>query len=296
MRALPDRVDRGPVRRGRPAGLPETRRRRRRPRPGHRRRPARHLCRRGSPRRLTAQNGQRRPHQGQPGRHGQQGEGRLRRSPARWLWRDRLRALRRDGGRFDRSSRDRMGRGTAEGRLVLPIGTHGEMERGPAHRGGARIESALRRPRRLAECTRAASQLRNQADDEHYRDRHWPLAAPRRRRKRRSRLQGHPVCRPARRTTALAGAPACAAVVRRAEDGCFRSEFPPGSRFRRHRPLRLRRFGGLSLSERLDSRFAAQHGVPAGHGLDSMAADLSSARAPNRATTEAGSPRVALSS
>ena len=70
-------------------------------------------------------------------------------SPPR-LGHDRLRAFGRDRGRVDRSSCDRLGRRATEGRLVCAVGTHGEMERGVAHRGGAGLHGALCRARRNA--------------------------------------------------------------------------------------------------------------------------------------------------
>ena len=60
---------------------------------------------------------------------------------------DRLGAFGRDRGHVDRSSGDWLGRWTAQSRFVRPLRTDGEMERGPAHRGSARLEGALRRPR-----------------------------------------------------------------------------------------------------------------------------------------------------
>ena len=51
----------------------------------------------------------------------------------------RLRPLGRDRGRDHRPSRRRLGRRPAQGRLVHALRAHGEMERGAAHRGGARL-------------------------------------------------------------------------------------------------------------------------------------------------------------
>ena len=77
-------------------------------------------------------------------------QGGLRGRPPRRLRHDRLGALGRDGRRLDRSSRGRLGRRPIEGRLLLALRAHGEMERGAAHRGGARREGPLRRSRRAA--------------------------------------------------------------------------------------------------------------------------------------------------
>ena len=88
-------------------------------------------------------------------------------------------------------------------------------------------------------------------------------------RRRRSRLQGHPLRRPAARTIALAAAATGFAVGRRSPDERLRPEFAAGSRFRRHRSVRLRRVGGLPLSQRLDADGAGEFTTAAGHGLDS---------------------------
>ena len=89
--------------------------------------------------------------QGQPGGNGQRSQSRLRRGAPLRLWDDRLGAFGRDRGHIDRSSRDWLGRRPTEGRLVRALRTDGEMERGVAHRGGARLKGALRRPRRNAD-------------------------------------------------------------------------------------------------------------------------------------------------
>ena len=70
---------------------------------------------------------------------------------ARAGWRhDRLRPLGRDRGRHHRPSRRRLGCGPAQGRLVRALGAHGEVERGPAHRGNGRRAGPLRRTQRAA--------------------------------------------------------------------------------------------------------------------------------------------------
>ena len=67
---------------------------------------------------------------------------------------DRLGALRRDRGRLDRASRRRLERGADQGRLVRAQRAHGEVERGAAHRGGARRRSTLRWRGRVAQVER----------------------------------------------------------------------------------------------------------------------------------------------
>jgi enolase len=62
----------------------------------------------------------------------------------------RLRPVRRDRGRLDRASRRRLGRVTAQGRLVRPVRADGEVERGAADRGGGGGECALCRARGAA--------------------------------------------------------------------------------------------------------------------------------------------------
>ena len=64
-------------------------------------------------------------------------EGGLRRRPPLGLRNDRVGALGRNRGRLDRPPRGRLGRRPAQSRLVLSLRAHGEMERSPAHRGGA---------------------------------------------------------------------------------------------------------------------------------------------------------------
>ena len=96
---------------------------------------------------------QRRADQGQSGGNGERSQSRLRRSTVRRLRHDRLGAFGGDRGHVDRSSCDRLGRRTAQGRLVRALRADGEMERGSAHRGSARSEGALRRPRRNADAT-----------------------------------------------------------------------------------------------------------------------------------------------
>ncbi len=91
--------------------------------------------------------------QAEPGRNGQRSQSGFGRSAPRRLWDDRLGALGRDRRHVDRSSGDRLERRTAQGRFVRALRTDGEVERGPAHRGGARFEGALRRPRRNADAT-----------------------------------------------------------------------------------------------------------------------------------------------
>ena len=52
-----------------------------------------------------------------------------------WPRHDRLSSLRRDGGCHDRPPCRGLGRWTVEGWFVCTIRAHGEVERGPAHRG-----------------------------------------------------------------------------------------------------------------------------------------------------------------
>ena len=85
--------------------------------------------------------------QGQPGGNGQRSQSGLRRRTPLGLRDDCLGAFGRDRGHVDRSSCDRLERRTAQGRFVRALRTDGEVERGPAHRGSARLEGALRRPR-----------------------------------------------------------------------------------------------------------------------------------------------------
>ena len=100
--------------------------------------------------------------QGQPGGNGQRSQGGPGRRAPRRLRHDRLGALGRDRGHVDRSSGDRLGRRTAQGRLVRALRADGEMERGAAHRGGARPEGALRRPRRNADAPAGGETSRNE--------------------------------------------------------------------------------------------------------------------------------------
>ena len=95
----------------------------------------------------AAQKRQRGAHQGQPGGNGQRSQSGFRRRAPLGFRDHRLGALWRDGGHVDRSSRDRLERRATQGRLVRALRTDGEMERGAAHRGGAWLEGALRRPR-----------------------------------------------------------------------------------------------------------------------------------------------------
>ena len=80
-----------------------------------------------------------------------------------------LGALGRERRRDHRASGGRLAGGSAQGRLVRPLRTHGQMERGHPHRGSARRAGAIRRPRggrRIAPgeiataCASAAPRLR----------------------------------------------------------------------------------------------------------------------------------------
>ena len=64
--------------------------------------------------------------------------------------RDRLRALGRNRGRHHRPSRGRLERASAQGRFVLALRAHGEVERGAAHRGSPGCPRALCRRRTVA--------------------------------------------------------------------------------------------------------------------------------------------------
>ncbi len=130
VRALPDRVDRGPVRRGRRGGLSALHGGGRRPRPDRRRRPPCHERPAGRRRGARAER-QRGPDQGQPGGHGQPGEGGFATKAARQGFGTIVSA--RSGETedvSDRASRGRLGRRSAQGRLLRALRAHGEMERG----------------------------------------------------------------------------------------------------------------------------------------------------------------------
>ena len=85
-----------------------------------------------------ARRRQRAAGQAQPARHADRDQGGVRCRARRRLADDRLGALGRDRGRDDRPPRGRLGRAAAQGRLVRALRAHGEVERGAAHRGGAR--------------------------------------------------------------------------------------------------------------------------------------------------------------
>ena len=79
----------------------------------------------------------RRAAQAQPARHADRDQGRLgRRAPFRH-GRHRLGPLRRERGHHDRPSRGRLGCRPAQGRLVQPLGAHGQWNE------GLRVEEAL---------------------------------------------------------------------------------------------------------------------------------------------------------
>ena len=79
---------------------------------------------------------------------------------------DRLGPLRRDRGRDDRPPRGRLGRRPAQGRLVRALRAHGEMERGAAHRGGARPRGPLGAALRSAPLREAAQGAAPSPSDE----------------------------------------------------------------------------------------------------------------------------------
>ena len=82
----------------------------------------------------------------------------------------------------------------------------------------------------------------------------------------RAGFQRHPVCRSARRRSALEAAAASGAVGRRPESDRVRRALHAGARLRRH-DLSRREQRRLPVSQRVDAG-QGRHRPPAGHGLD----------------------------
>ena len=147
--SLSDPVDRRPFRRGRRRGHAALHGGGRRAGPDHRRRFLVTNARRSSRRRAKEAANAVLIKLNQAGTVTRR-KGGARSGPAPWLRHDRLGPLGRNRGRLDRPSRRRLGRRTAEGRLLRALRADGEVERGLAHRGSARREGAFCRAGRPA--------------------------------------------------------------------------------------------------------------------------------------------------
>ena len=194
-RALSDRLDRGPARRGRRRRLRPLHARRRRAGADRRRRLPRQRCGAACARRRRARRRQRRAAEAEPARHAERDAGGVGRGARGGLRRHRLGALGRDRGHDHRPPRGRLGRAASSrsARSRAASGWRSGTRRCASRSGSARAVSSLARCRgRQAKVARSLSSSRVDRHELRRSGTPFPSCARPQRRPRAGRLHQRP--------------------------------------------------------------------------------------------------------